>query len=83
MEWLKFIFEHGFDSYDHMMKYGTSPQRIAAFHVRLFVKLPSLRWYVDLFFRCYFKLAARKRPKKTEQLCSPIPPQNDSAGQNS
>lgn len=59
-EWLKFIFEDGFDSYDRMMKYGSLPQRTAAAHVRMFVRHPSMRWYADLFFRIYFKLVNRK-----------------------
>ena len=72
-EWLSFIFEDGFDSYNRMMKYGTLPQRIAAFHVRLFVKHPSLRWATELFFRVYFKIANRNHAETTEQLCTPIP----------
>ena len=55
MEWLSFIFEKGFRSYDSMMKYGSFPQKTAAFFVRVFVKHPSLRWSADLFFRIYFK----------------------------
>ncbi len=82
VEWLKFIFEDGFDSYNRMMKYGTISQRIVAFHVRMFVKCPALRWYAELFFRFYFNLAERKRPEQTEQLCTSIPPQNGSAAQN-
>ena len=58
-EWLNFIFEDGFDSYDRMMKYGSLPQRAAAFHVRMFVKHPSLRWAAELFFRVYFELGNR------------------------
>lgn len=71
-EWLKFIFEDGFDSYNRMMKYGSLPQRIAAFHVRLFVKHPSLRWVAELFFRVYFRIADRNHTETTEQLCTPI-----------
>ena len=59
-EWLEFIFEDGFDSYNRMMKYGSRPQRTAAAHVRMFVNHPSLRWYAELFFRIYFKLVNRK-----------------------
>ena len=59
-EWLEFIFADGFDSYNSMMAYGSFSQRLAAFHVRLFVKHPALRWAADLFFRFYFMLALRK-----------------------
>ena len=72
VEWLKFIFEDGFGSYDRMMKYGSLPQRAAAFHVRLFVKYPVLRWYAELFFRVYFRLAEQSRPKETENFRTPI-----------
>ena len=82
-EWLRFIFEDGFDSYERMMKSGSRGQRLAAFHVRSFAKHPSMRWAADLFFRCYFDLAERNRPEEKEQLCTAIPPQNGSAGQSS
>ena len=60
LEWLKRIFEDGFDSYCRMMRSGGSfPQRMAAWHVRMFVGCPSLRWAAELFFRCYFKLLNR------------------------
>ena len=55
VEWLSFIFEDGFRSYDSMMKFGSFFQRTAAFFVRMFVRHPSLRWSSDLFFRFYFK----------------------------
>ena len=68
-EWMQFIFADGFDSYDRMMKYGSFPQRTAAFHVRMFVKHPSLRWAAELFFRIYFNLTHQK---SGDQLCTPI-----------
>ena len=58
-EWLKRVFEDGFDSYCRMMSGGSLPQRVAAWHVRMFVKHPSLRWAAELFFRCYFRLLSR------------------------
>ncbi len=58
-EWLNFIFEDGFDSYCRMMKSSSFPQRAAAWHVRMFVKHPSLRWAAELFFCVYFKLVNR------------------------
>ena len=61
MEWLDFIFENGFDSFDRMMKYGSLPQKIAAFHLRMFVKHPAMRWATELFFRVYFTLVAPHR----------------------
>ena len=72
VEWLKFIFEDGFDSFCRMMKSGSFPQRVAAFHVRLFVKCPALRCYVELFFRYYFKMAHMNRTETTERLCTPV-----------
>ena len=69
-EWMEFIFEDGFDSYRSMMKYGSLPQRTAAFHVRMFVRHPSLRWAAELFFRIYFNLTHQKNG---DQLCTPIP----------
>ena len=61
-EWLDFIFaDGGFDSYCDMLKCGSLSQRVTAFHVRLFVKHPSLRWAADLFFRFYYMLVLRKR----------------------
>jgi len=51
LEWLKFIFEDGFDSYSRMIKTASIAERIAAYHIQMFVKHPSLRWYGDLFFR--------------------------------
>ncbi len=68
-EWLNFIFEDGFDSYCRMMRSGSFPQRAAAFHVRLFVRCPSLRWASELFFRCYFKLVNRNG---NDEMCTPI-----------
>ena len=59
-EWLDFIFADGFDSYCDMLKYGSLSQRVTAFHVRMFVKHPSLRWAADLFFRFYYMLVLRK-----------------------
>ena len=73
VESLSFIFEDGFDTYNRMMKHGSFPQRIAAFHVQMFVKHPSLRWFAELFFRVYFSIADWNRAETTEQLCSPIP----------
>ena len=72
VEWLKFIFKDGFGSYDRMMKYGSFPHRVAAFHVRLFVKYPVLRGYSELFFQVYFRLAYRTRPKETEKFYTPV-----------
>ena len=60
-ELLNLIFEDGFDSYKSMMKYGSFPQRTAAFHVRLFVKHPALRWYAEFFFRIYLRLTTQSR----------------------
>ena len=68
-EWLEFIFEDGFDSYDRMMKSGSFPQRVAAFHVRMFVRHPALRWYADLFFRIYFRLTHQT---PGNDLCTPV-----------
>ena len=73
VEWLCFIFEDGFDSYERMMRYGSCSQRLASFHVQMFVKHPSLRWFAELFFRVYFSIADWNRAETTEQLCSPIP----------
>lgn len=73
VESLSFIFEDGFDSYERMMRYGSCSQRLASFHVRMFVKYPSLRWFAELFFRVYFSIADWNRAETSEQLCSPIP----------
>ena len=54
-EWLNFIFEDNYNAYCRMMKSGSIPQRIAAFHVRMFVKHPSMQWAAELFFLCYFR----------------------------
>lgn len=54
VECLDFIFADGFDTYNRMMKSGSFSQRLAAYHVRMFVKHPALRWAADLFFRGYF-----------------------------
>lgn len=56
VECLDFIFADGFDTYNLMMKSGSFSQRLAAYHVRMFVKHPALRWAADLFFRGYFFL---------------------------
>jgi len=69
VEWLDFIFEDGFDSYDRMTKSGSIPQRIAAFHLRVFVKHPSMRWIAELFFRVYFMLV---RPSRRNKMYKPI-----------
>ena len=61
VEWLNYIFEDGFDAYDRMMKYSSFPQRVAAFHVRMFIKHPSLRWAAELFFRLYFMVLLRRQ----------------------
>ena len=53
-EYLKSIFEDGFGTYNQIMKYGSFMQRLAAFHVRMFVKYPALKWYVDFYFLCAF-----------------------------
>ena len=71
-EWLKVVFEDGFGNYDRMMKSGSRPQRIAAWHVRLFIQHPSLRWYVDLFFRYYFRLVDLTAKAPAGQLCVPV-----------
>ena len=60
VECLNLVFEDGFDYYDRMMKYGSLPQRIAAFHVRMFVKHPSLRWAAELFFIFYYLIVYRE-----------------------
>ena len=79
-EWLEFIFKDGFDIYNRMLEYGSFRQKIDAFHVRIFVRHPALRWYSELFFqtvqqarRCFHKLFRRKSAKM-EQLYIPIPP---------
>ena len=82
LEWLQFVFEDGFDSYNRMMKYGTVFQRTAAFHVRMFVKCPILRWYAELFFRLYFMFVEKHSTRSANKLCTLLPPQNNSAGQN-
>ena len=71
-EWLEFIFEDGFDSYDRMMKSGSLPQRAAAFHVRLFVRHPSLRWAAELFFRCFFRLAGSRNDTDRNAFRTPV-----------
>jgi glycosyltransferase involved in cell wall biosynthesis len=83
VEWLKFIFEDGFEAYNRMMKYGSRPQRMAAFHVRMFVRCPALRWYAELFFRLYFRFTEKYSSRPADKLYISIPPQNGSAGQNS
>jgi len=70
-EWLNFIFEDGFDAYKRMIKSGSFGQRLTAFHVRMFVKHPSLRWAADLFFRFFFMLALRKS-RFSQSRCAPI-----------
>ena len=70
-EWLKFIFEDGFDACRRMMKSGSLPQRMAAFHVRMFVKHPSMQWASELFFRCYFRLVNRNN-KGQDGFCKQI-----------
>ena len=58
VDWLNFIFEgNGFDFYCDMLKYGSFSQRVTAFHVRMFVKHPSLRWAAELFFRVFYAFA--------------------------
>lgn len=69
-EWLCFIFEDGFGAYDRMMKSSSLAQRLAACHVRTFVRHPSLRGASELFFRVYFRFTERK--DGTESMCSPI-----------
>jgi len=69
LELLNFIFEDGFDTFDRMTKSGTFPQRAAAFHVRMFVRHPSMRWAAELFFRVYFKLAS---PDRRGEIQTPI-----------
>ncbi len=71
LEWLNFIFEDGFDAYDRMMKFGSLPQRAAAFHVRMFVRHPSLRWAAEQFFVVYFKIVLRKGGS-SENVCTPV-----------
>ena len=68
VEWLNFIFEEGFRSYDSMMKFGSLPQRTAAFFVRLFVKYSFLRRSADLFFQLYFKHVY----SRSKEFCTPI-----------
>ena len=58
-EWLEFIFEDGFDSHRRMLKSGSLPQRMAAWHVRLFVRHPSLRWAAENYFRLFFMVMER------------------------
>ena len=53
-EWLKFIFEDGFDSHRRMLKSGSLSQRMAGFWVRFFVAHPSMGWLSDLFFQLFF-----------------------------
>ena len=68
VELLNIVFEDGFGSYDSMMKFGSFPQRTAAFFVRLFIKHSSLRWVTELFFRFYFKFVSRS----SNEFCTPI-----------
>ena len=69
VEYLKFIFENGFDTFNRMTKSGSLPQRASAFHVRMFVRHPSMRWAADLFFLVYFKLVP---PNKSAEISTPI-----------
>ena len=69
LESLTSIFEDGFDTFDRITKTGTFPQRAAAFHVRMFLRHPSMRWATELFFRVYFKLA---NPDRKSEIQMPI-----------
>ena len=79
-EQMEFIFEDGLDTYYRLMKYGSVEEKIIAFHVRIFVKYPSLRWYSDLVFwggfvihRVRLGLSSRLRAEKdTDKLIIPI-----------
>ena len=69
LESLTSIFEDGFDVFDRITKSGSFPQRAAAFHVRMFLRHPSMRWATELFFRVYFKLAS---PDRKSEIQMPI-----------
>ena len=71
LEWLNFIFEDCFDSFDRMMKYGSLPQRAAAFHLRMFMKHPSLCWASELFFRIFFMITSHKS-EQPERLSTSV-----------
>ena len=82
VKWMQFIFKEGFDSYDSMMKCGLPIYRLLAFHVRIFVKYPALRWYSDFFLLNAFlgiqmqkkiKRILRIQKNKSKPLCISIP----------
>ena len=55
LETLQMVFSDGFDIHrDILHRYGTFPQKLAGVMVRTFVSHPSMRWFSELFLRCYF-----------------------------
>ena len=55
LETLQMVFSDGFDIHrDILHRYGTFPQKLAGVMVRTFVRHPSMRWFSELFLRCYF-----------------------------
>lgn len=73
VEWLSFIFADGYDSWRSMIRYGSRPQRIAAFLVQMFVRHPSMRWIAELYFLLYFKVLLHRHARTKESLSTPIP----------
>ena len=58
---LRFLFSDGFDDFNLLLKYSSLPRRIAGWWFRLFVKRPRLQFASELFFKCYFRLAERRK----------------------
>ena len=60
VETLKALFAEGFGDFNALMRKMPRARRIAGWWVRAFVRHPMMRMAAELFFKAYFRLAARQ-----------------------
>ena len=71
LETLNIVFSDGFEDFDLLLKYAGRSKRLTGWWVHAFVRRPAMRWLVELFFLCYFRLSDMKKKKSTAQVGAP------------
>ena len=66
LETLNIVFADGVGDFKALLKHAGRIKRIAGWWVRAFVRHPSLRFWADLFFRCYFRLSGMKTSRTSD-----------------
>ena len=66
LETLRIVFSEGFDDFDALLKVAGRSKRFAGWWVKMFLRHPAMRGLAEGFFRCWFRIAERKKTKRAD-----------------